>query len=55
MLERFHWMIYVFGAFLVLTGIKISMMPPRRLLDRGVEAPRLRADGCIPSIHTPGR
>ncbi len=23
MLERFHWLIYVFGAFLVLTGIKL--------------------------------
>jgi tellurite resistance protein TerC len=25
MLERFHWMIWVFGAFLVLTGIKLMM------------------------------
>ncbi len=24
LLERFHWMIYVFGAFLVLTGVKMA-------------------------------
>jgi tellurite resistance protein TerC len=23
MLERFHWLIYIFGAFLVLTGLKL--------------------------------
>ncbi len=25
MLERFHWLIYVFGAFLVLTGVKLFL------------------------------
>ncbi|WP_420715102.1 TerC family protein [Corallococcus sp. bb12-1] len=25
MLERFHWLIYVFGAFLILTGIKLFL------------------------------
>ena len=25
LLERFHWLIYVFGAFLVLTGIKMAL------------------------------
>jgi tellurite resistance protein TerC len=25
MLERFHWLIYVFGAFLILTGVKLFM------------------------------
>lgn len=25
LLERFHWLIYVFGAFLVLTGIKMTL------------------------------
>lgn len=28
LLERFHWLIYVFGAFLVFTGIKMAL--PRR-------------------------
>ena len=30
LLERFHWVIYVFGAFLVLTGVKLIM-------ERGLE------------------
>jgi tellurite resistance protein TerC len=30
LLQRFHWVVYVFGAFLVLTGAKL-------LVDRGVE------------------
>ncbi len=25
LLERFHWMIYVFGAFLVYTGIRMAL------------------------------
>ena len=25
LLERFHWLIYLFGAFLVLTGIKMAL------------------------------
>ncbi|MBK7506619.1 MAG: TerC family protein [Bacteroidetes bacterium] len=32
LLQRFHWLIYVFGAFLLLTGVKL-------LLHRGDEAP----------------
>ena len=27
LLERFHWIIYVFGGFLVLTGIKMAFAP----------------------------
>jgi tellurite resistance protein TerC len=31
LLARFHWLIYVFGAFLVLTGIKIFLQRQREL------------------------
>ena len=32
LLERFHWIIYLFGAFLVLTGIKMAFAP-----EQGIE------------------
>lgn len=32
LLERFHWLIYVFGAFLVITGIKMAL-PKKEELD----------------------
>ncbi len=32
LLERFHWLIYLFGAFLVLTGVKMAFAP-----EQGVE------------------
>lgn len=32
LLERFHWLIYVFGAFLVLTGIKMAL-PKKEEID----------------------
>ena len=35
LLTSFHWVIYVFGAFLVLTGIKMALAP-----DRGLEPDR---------------
>ncbi len=31
LLERFHWIIYLFGAFLVLTGIKMAFAPEQGL------------------------
>ena len=31
LLERFHWIIYLFGAFLVLTGIKMALAPEQGL------------------------
>lgn len=31
LLERFHWIIYLFGAFLVLTGIKMAFAPEHGL------------------------
>ncbi|KAB2967781.1 MAG: TerC family protein [Thermoanaerobaculia bacterium] len=31
LLTRFHWIIYVFGAFLVLTGLKMALAPARGL------------------------
>ncbi len=31
LLERFHWIIYLFGAFLVLTGIKMAFTPEHGL------------------------
>ncbi len=31
LLERFHWIIYVFGGFLVLTGIKMAFAPEQGL------------------------
>ncbi len=31
LLERFHWIIYLFGAFLVLTGIKMALAPEKGL------------------------
>jgi TerC family integral membrane protein len=35
LLASFHWILYVFGAFLVLTGIKMALVP-----DRGLEPDR---------------
>jgi tellurite resistance protein TerC len=35
LLERFHWIVWVFGAFLVLTGLKMAFAP-----DRGLEPER---------------
>jgi len=35
LLTSFHWVIYVFGAFLVLTGVKMALAP-----DRGLEPDR---------------
>jgi tellurite resistance protein TerC len=32
LLARFHWIIYVFGAFLIVTGLKMALAP-----DRGLE------------------
>ena len=31
LLERFHWIIYLFGAFLILTGIKMALAPEKGL------------------------
>ncbi len=31
LLERFHWIIYLFGAFLILTGIKMAFAPEHGL------------------------
>jgi len=31
LLERFHWIIYVFGGFLILTGIKMAFAPEQGL------------------------
>ncbi len=31
LLERFHWIIYLFGAFLILTGIKMAFAPEQGL------------------------
>ena len=31
LIEKFHWMIYVFGAFLVFTGIKIFVNPTSKI------------------------
>ena len=35
LLSRFHWIIYVFGAFLIVTGLKMALAP-----DRGLEPDR---------------
>jgi tellurite resistance protein TerC len=35
LLTRFHWIIYVFGAFLIVTGLKMALAP-----DRGLEPDR---------------
>jgi tellurite resistance protein TerC len=48
MLERFHWLIYVFGAFLVLTGVKLFLA--RNKEDRPEDGRVLRlARRLIPS------
>jgi predicted tellurium resistance membrane protein TerC len=31
LLENFHWMIYVFGAFLIVTGIKMLLQGEEKL------------------------
>jgi tellurite resistance protein TerC len=31
LLERFHWIIYIFGGFLILTGIKMALAPEQGL------------------------
>lgn len=31
LLERFHWLIYVFGAFLILTGIKMALQKDKQI------------------------
>jgi tellurite resistance protein TerC len=31
LLERFHWIIYIFGAFLLLTGIKMAMEKDKKI------------------------
>jgi len=31
LLERFHWIIYLFGAFLILTGVKMAFAPEQGL------------------------
>ncbi len=41
LIQRFHWVIYVFGAFLVLTGIKLLRAAQRRAAPR--EEPSLPA------------
>ena len=45
LLESFHWMIYVFGAFLIVTGIKIAV--PRR---REVRARQKPGGSVVPAL-----
>jgi tellurite resistance protein TerC len=50
LLQRFHWVIYIFGAFLVYTGIKLlrqqahEVHPERNLLFRLFRR-------CVPAVH----
>jgi tellurite resistance protein TerC len=50
LLQRFHWVIYIFGAFLVFTGIKLlrqrseEVHPERNLLFRLFRR-------CVPAVH----
>ncbi len=48
LLERFHWLIYVFGAFLVLTGVKLYLQRGKELHPEDGWAMRL-ARRLIPS------
>ena len=52
LLSNFHWMIYVFGGFLVVTGIKMYLQGDEKIEPEKNPVVRLFEDGCRSSEST---